>query len=90
MEGYCLVLAEALSAGTPIIASDIAAHREFELAEQSYFPRGDTNVLRNKLKVEDFETYKSTHAESLQRKNTWSLNAKRHESLFKSLLNKSF
>lgn len=90
MEGYCLVLAEALSAGTPIIASDIAAHREFELAEQSYFPRGDTNVLRNKLKVEDFETYKSTHAESLQRNNTWSLNAKRHESLFKSLLNKSF
>ncbi|WP_394220682.1 glycosyltransferase family 4 protein [Alteromonas gracilis] len=89
MEGYCLVLAEALSAGTPIIASDIAAHREFELAEQSYFPRGDIAALSRKLKVSDFTIYKSEHAESLQKQNTWSLNAKKHQSLFTTLLKKS-
>ena len=87
MEGYCLVLAEALSAGIPIVASDIAAHREFELDEQSYYLRGDISELCNKLKVSDYSIYKSTHAESLQKKNTWELYAKKHEELFNSVLN---
>lgn len=89
MEGYCLVVAEALSVGTPIIASDIAAHREFELAEQSYFPRGNIDALSRKLSVPAFSIYKSAHAESLQKENTWSSNAKKHVSLFSSLLKKS-
>ena len=38
MEGFCLVIAEGLSAKTPILASDIPPHREFELNESCYFP----------------------------------------------------
>lgn len=87
MEGFCLVLAEALSVGTPIIASDIAPHKEFELNKESYFERGDVYSLSAKLNVESYLVYKSAHAENLQQQNTWDVNIRKHIDVFKSLLN---
>lgn len=41
MEGFGLVVLEAMMAGLPIRLSDIPAHREFTLPNSSYFPVGD-------------------------------------------------
>ena len=86
MEGYCLVVAEALSANTPIVASDIPAHREFKLNEESYVKKGDVLALTAKLNAEDYSIYKSKSAEFLQSNNTWEANAHEHLNLFNSML----
>lgn len=86
MEGFCLVLAEALSVGIPIVASDIAPHKEFELNKTSYFERGDVYGLAAKLNVKDYLFYKNTYAETLQQQNTWEVNIQKHIELFESLL----
>lgn len=41
MEGFGLVVLEALLADTPVLLSDIPVHREFDLPEACYFPLGD-------------------------------------------------
>jgi glycosyltransferase involved in cell wall biosynthesis len=41
MEGFGLVVLEAMMAGLPIRLSDIPAHREFALPDSDYFPVGD-------------------------------------------------
>lgn len=45
MEGFALVILEALAAGLPVRVSDIPVHREFGLEEGSYFPLDDQNAL---------------------------------------------
>ena len=86
MEGYCLVVAEASSANTPIVASDIPAHREFKLNEESYVKKGDVLALTAKLNAEDYSVYRSKSAEFLQSNNTWEANAHAHLILFNSML----
>lgn len=86
MEGFCLVLAEGLSAAIPIIATDISPHREFKLNTASYFQRGDIYELAEKLNVEDFSIFKSENAEKLQTENTWEVNIQKHIELFDSVL----
>ncbi len=46
MEGFGLVILEALAAGTQVAASDIPPHREFGLPDAFYFPVGDRARLR--------------------------------------------
>lgn len=41
MEGFGLVILEALAFGAPAIVSDIPVHREFGLPDDHYFPVGD-------------------------------------------------
>lgn len=48
-EGYSLPIAEALAAGTPVIASDIPAHREFADEAMRFFPPGDLEALRGSM-----------------------------------------
>lgn len=45
MEGFGLVVLEALAAGLPVRASDIPVHREFGLPDGSYFPVDDPAAL---------------------------------------------
>lgn len=86
MEGFCLVVAEALSVCLPIIASDIGAHREFELEDACYFTKGDVDALTKKLNTKDYSLFRCRNAEELQSSNTWQLNVDRHVSLYNSLL----
>ena len=90
MEGFCLVIAEGLSAKTPILASDIPPHREFELNESCYFPTGDVATLSKKLSEPNFEAFRSLTAEEIQKNNTWNVNAKMHLNVFKSIVKDTY
>lgn len=86
MEGFCLVLAEGLSAAIPIIATEIPPHKEFALKAESYFKRGDVYELAEKLSVNDYSIFRNKNAERLQEENTWELNIRQHIDVFNSVL----
>ena len=48
-EGLPIAILEALSYGLPVIASEIPANREINLASDSYFPVGDVPALARRL-----------------------------------------
>lgn len=48
-EGLPIVALEAISAGTPVLLSDIPPNKDIEAKSDSYFPVGDTDKLSNKL-----------------------------------------
>lgn len=86
MEGYGLVVAEALSAGAPVIASDIPPHREFALREPCYFPAGDVDALARLLAVRDYSAYLSPEAIANERSDSWDRVAGDHLDLFRKLV----
>lgn len=85
MEGFGLVIAEALSARRPVVVSDIPAHREFELPEHAYFQRGDIEAMRRILSEPNFSGYFSAHACERQARYTWDAVAEAHQRLFREL-----
>lgn len=50
IEGWGMPVAESLALGTPVIATDIAAHREVSQGIAEFFPCGDKAALFEKLK----------------------------------------
>lgn len=66
-EGLPVALLEALSAGIPVLASDIDANHEIELPESCYFPVGDIETLANKMPTAARE-YEKPVVEALKRR----------------------
>ena len=85
MEGFCLVVTEALSAGVPIALSDIPPHREFKLPEQCFFNMGDIAAITDILQQDDYGAYQSAEAFAYQGLNTWLVNAEKHKALYQAL-----
>lgn len=85
MEGYGLVVAEALSTGIPVIASDIPPHREFGLRDRCYFPPGDVEMLAGMLRAEDYSAYLSPGAIAHVRADSWDRVAREHLALLLAL-----
>ena len=48
-EGLPIVALEAISAGAPVLLSDILPNKDIEAPEDSYFPVGDTSALSEKI-----------------------------------------
>ncbi|MGE3143021.1 MAG: glycosyltransferase, partial [Hyphomonadaceae bacterium] len=82
MEGFALVILEALSAGAPVILSDITANREFDLEEHLYFPVGDVYALAEKLAPGNYEVYACARSNEVLRENNWDEIARRHLKIF--------
>ena len=57
-EGLPIAALEAISAGLPILLSDIEPHRDIGLPERCYFPTGDLKTLATKLRESDYRFYK--------------------------------
>jgi glycosyltransferase involved in cell wall biosynthesis len=85
MEGFCLVVSEALSAKVPIALTDIPPHREFKLPEACIFPVGDIEAIETILRQDDFSEYQSLEAFEHQCQNTWLVCAEKHKALYHGL-----
>lgn len=53
MEGFALVVLEALNSGIPMALSDLPEHREFGLPTQCYFPVGDVAAITRIMAMPD-------------------------------------
>jgi glycosyltransferase involved in cell wall biosynthesis len=80
LEGFPLVLLEAVAADTPILVSDIPEHLELGLDPYAYYPRGDVEALSRKLSA-DPETYRSTRRAQILEENDWDAIARRHRDI---------
>ena len=78
MEGFSLVVSEALAAGIPMLVSDIPPHREFGLQAACYIPAGDIDALVEALKVPDYGGYRSPDARRRQQMTSWTSVAQQH------------
>jgi glycosyltransferase involved in cell wall biosynthesis len=81
LEGFALVLLEALAADTPILASNIPEHEELGLAPVNYYAVGDVDALSAQLSrpVEDFRV---TRRAQILEENDWDTIARRHHDIF--------
>ncbi len=57
MEGFGLVVLEALNAGVPIAVSNLPAHREFNLPDHCYFEVGDVDAIARIMAADDHRVY---------------------------------
>ena len=88
MEGYCLVVAEAIMQGARILLSDIPVHREFGLDSASYFPVDDVAVLTDKLNAPDYNVYESHRCRSKLEAWSWDAAALDYFGLYCELIQK--
>lgn len=65
MEGFGLVVLEALGAGVPVTVSDIPVHREFRLPDDSYVRIGDIDALADIIGRTDARTARWPGAEAV-------------------------
>jgi glycosyltransferase involved in cell wall biosynthesis len=81
LEGFAMVVLEAVEADVPILVSDIPAHREVGLDAWSFFSAGDVTVLANRLASGGYERLRCTRREEILRENDWETVAERHREI---------
>lgn len=86
LEGYGLVIAEALALGRPLIVSDIPPHLEFNLPSQCYFPAGDVTALAAKIADIPYDKYQAPEAAAALAALSWDDIASQHLDLYDELL----
>ena len=85
IEGSPLVALEAMSAGAPVLLSNIEANEEFGLEPHNYFRVRDVSALAQKLSADSYDIYRSACAASILRESTWDEIARRHLRLLRRI-----
>jgi glycosyltransferase involved in cell wall biosynthesis len=80
IEGYPMVVLEALSADIPILVTDIPAHREVGLDGPMFEP-GDIRTLAWMLSEGVYEEFRCTRREEILRDNDWDSAACKHHDI---------
>lgn len=86
MEGFGLVVLEALGAEIPVALSDLPQHREFGLCEQCYFPVGDVEAIARIMDLPDHAALKPELNPTFLARFTLTRMIDQYESLFESVV----
>ncbi len=81
LEGFPMVVLEALAADAPILISDIPPHLEVGLEQGSYFPKGDVDALAAVLATGDYEHLRCARRDRILEENDWDGIARRHRDI---------
>ena len=85
MEGFALVVLEALAVGLPVRISDIPVHREFGLSENSYFPLDNPNALAMVLAEVTPRAVPSLEALALAEQHSFAHTVSEHHRILRSV-----
>ncbi len=86
LEGFPLVVMEALGAGAPIVLSSIGPHKEVGLPSNCYFEDGNLSALQAKLDAPTFAEFKPRGVEGILAETAWPNLARRHLELFRQTI----
>jgi glycosyltransferase involved in cell wall biosynthesis len=81
LEGFAMVVLEALAADVPILVSDIPAHLEVELDGACYFAKGDVDGLAALLAEGRYDRLRCSRREEILSENDWDSVARRHREI---------
>jgi glycosyltransferase involved in cell wall biosynthesis len=81
LEGFAMVVLEALAADVPILLSDIPAHLEAGLDGECYYPKGDVHALATVLAAGDFARLRCSRRVQILEENDWDSVARRHRDI---------
>lgn len=81
LEGFPMVVLEALAANAPILISDIAAHLEVGLDTECYYPMGDVQALATALATGSYESLRCARRSQVLEENDWASIARRHRDI---------
>lgn len=89
-EGLPIVLLEALAHGVPVLASDIAPHRELGLPARAYFPVGDVQALAMRLQQaaerEESEADRAARRRWVGERYSWDRSARQTQQVYARVL----
>jgi glycosyltransferase involved in cell wall biosynthesis len=81
LEGFPIVLLEAISADAPVLASDIAEHLEIGLDARNYYRSGDVDALAAKL-AEAPESFRYATRAKILEENDWDVIARKTHAIY--------
>lgn len=79
LEGFAMVVLEALTADAPILVSDISAHLEVGLDGASYFSVGDIDGLAARIATASYDSLRCSRRAEILKENDWETIARRHQ-----------
>lgn len=85
LEGFPLVVMEALGAGAPLVISNIGPHLEVRLPTAHYFEDGNTAQLTAILDAGDFASLRPAGADEILTETAWPNLARQHLKLFRQV-----
>lgn len=81
LEGFAMVVLEAVEADVPLLVTDIPAHREVGLDPSSFFIAGDVAALAGVLAESDYGRFRCRRRAEILAENDWNTIAQRHREI---------
>lgn len=81
LEGFAIVVLEAVEADVPLLVTDIPAHREVGLDPSSFYTAGDVETLTRLLAAGDYARLRCQRRAEILKKNDWDSIAQRHREI---------